>query len=110
MALAATFDPALAERFGRVIGQEGLALNQDVLLSPMVNIVRVPLAGRNFETFGEDPLLASRMVAAEVRGVQAEGLIATVKHYVANNFENNRRGVDAQVPERALGTPAARSR
>jgi len=100
--LSATFDTALARRFGEVIGREGRAREQDVLLSPMVNIVRVPHAGRNFETFGEDPLLASRLVAAEIWGIEGQGLIATVKHYVANNFEQDRTSVDAVVSERAL--------
>jgi beta-glucosidase len=102
VALAASFDPELAYRFGQIIGREGRARNQDVLLSPMVNIVRVPEAGRNFETFGEDPLLASRMVAEEIRGIEGEGLVATVKHYVANNFEQDRRNVSADVDERTL--------
>ncbi|MEV1179093.1 glycoside hydrolase family 3 N-terminal domain-containing protein, partial [Nonomuraea sp. NPDC049784] len=102
VALASTFAPDLARRFGAVIGREGRALGMDVLLSPMTNIVRVPQAGRNFETLGEDPLLAAAMVAAEVRGIQGEGLIATVKHYAANNFENDRHTVDAQVDERTL--------
>lgn len=100
--LGATFDPGLARRYGAVIGQEGRARGQDVLLSPMVNIVRVPHAGRNFETFSEDPLLSGRMVAAEIEGIQGEGMLATVKHYVANNFEQDRLNVDAVVDERAL--------
>ncbi len=102
VALAASFDPDMARRFGQVIGREGRARNQDVLLSPMVNIVRVPEAGRNFETFGEDPLLAARMVAEEIRGIEGQGLVATVKHYVANNFEQDRRNVSADVDERTL--------
>ncbi|WP_378520779.1 beta-glucosidase family protein [Nonomuraea helvata] len=102
VALAATFAPDLARRFGAVIGREGRALGMDVLLSPMTNIVRVPQAGRNFETLGEDPLLAAAMVAGEVRGIQGEGLIATAKHYAANNFEHARQSVDAQVDERTL--------
>ncbi|MGW0803792.1 glycoside hydrolase family 3 protein [Nonomuraea sp. NPDC002799] len=102
VALASTFAPDLARRFGAVIGREGRALGMDVLLSPMTNIVRVPQAGRNFETFGEDPLLAAAIVADEVHGIQGEGLIATVKHYAANNFENARRSVDARVDERTL--------
>ncbi|MGD2134539.1 MAG: glycoside hydrolase family 3 N-terminal domain-containing protein, partial [Gemmatimonadales bacterium] len=102
VALAASFDPELARRFGQVIGREGRARIQDVLLSPMVNIVRVPQAGRNFETLGEDPLLAARMVAAEVRGIEEEGLIATVKHYVANNYERDRMTSSAQVGDRTL--------
>lgn len=100
--LSATFDPDLARRFGEVIGKEGRARQQDVLLSPMVNIVRVPQAGRNFETFGEDPHLAAQMVAAEIRGIQSQGLIATVKHYAANNFEEDRQRISAEVSERAL--------
>ncbi|MEV0235008.1 glycoside hydrolase family 3 C-terminal domain-containing protein [Nonomuraea sp. NPDC050786] len=102
VALAATFAPDLARRFGAVIGREGRALGMDVLLSPMTNIVRVPQAGRNFETLGEDPLLAAAMVAGEVRGIQGEGLIATAKHYAANNFEHARQSVDARVDERTL--------
>ncbi len=100
--LAASFGPDLARRFGQVIGREGRARHQDVLLSPMVNIVRVPHAGRNFETFGEDPLLAARMVAEEVRGIEGEGLVATVKHYVANNYERDRTTTNAVLDARTL--------
>ncbi|MFG6198978.1 glycoside hydrolase family 3 N-terminal domain-containing protein [Nonomuraea sp. JJY05] len=102
VALASTFAPDLARRFGAVIGREGRALGMDVLLSPMTNIVRVPQAGRNFETLGEDPLLAAALVAGEIRGIQGEGLIATVKHYAANNFENARQTIDVKVDERTL--------
>jgi len=102
VALAASFDPELARRYGAVMGSEGLARNQDVLLAPMVNIVRVPQAGRNFESLGEDPFLASRIVADEVVGIQGAGLIATVKHYAANNFERDRQSVDVHVDERTL--------
>jgi beta-glucosidase len=102
VALAASFDPDLARRSGQIIGREGRARVQDVLLSPMVNIARVPHAGRNFETFGEDPLLAGRMVAEEVRGIEGEGLLASVKHYVANNYERDRRTSSADVDARTL--------
>jgi beta-glucosidase len=102
VALGSTFDPSLARAYGEVVGREGRARNQDVLLSPMVNIVRVPHAGRNFETFSEDPLLSARMVAEEVTGVQEQGLIATVKHYIANNFERARSSASADVSDRAL--------
>lgn len=102
VALASTFDPDTARDYGRVIGEEGRSLGQDVLLAPMTNIVRVPQAGRNFETLGEDPLLAGTLVGAEVRGIQEAGLIATVKHYAANNFENGRQTVSADVDERTL--------
>ncbi|MFE4669259.1 beta-glucosidase [Streptomyces sp. NPDC056716] len=100
--LAAAFDPALARRYGQVIGREGRALGQDVLLSPMVNLVRTPYAGRNFETFGEDPLLSADLVAAEIQGVQDEGLIATVKHFALNNQEKDRMSIDVRVDERTL--------
>ncbi|GAA2284938.1 glycosyl hydrolase [Streptomyces ruber] len=100
--LAAAFDPDLARRYGRVIGREGRALGQDVLLSPMVNLVRTPYAGRNFETFGEDPLLSGDLVAAEIRGIQDEGLVATVKHFALNNQERDRETVDVRVDEQTL--------
>lgn len=102
IALAATFSPELARRYGQAIGQDGRALRQDVMLAPMVNIVRVPQGGRNFETLGEDPFLASRLVAAEIDGIQSEGLMATVKHFAENNQENARQSVSADVDERTL--------
>ncbi|MFJ8649331.1 beta-glucosidase [Streptomyces sp. NPDC093546] len=100
--LASTFDPALAREYGRVIGHEGRALGQDVLLSPMVNLIRTPYAGRNFETFSEDPLLSADIVAEEIRGIQGEGLIATVKHFALNNQETDRTSVDVRIGEQAL--------
>ncbi|MFD9583629.1 beta-glucosidase [Streptomyces sp. NPDC059980] len=100
--LASAFDPGLAHRYGRVIGHEGRALGQDILLSPMVNLIRTPYAGRNFETFSEDPLLAADLVAAEIRGIQGEGLIATVKHFALNNQEKDRQSVDVVVDEQTL--------
>src|SRR6185437_1010552 len=72
------------------------------LLAPGVNLHRSPLGGRNFEYFSEDPVLAGRIGAAYVRGVQAGGVAATVKHYVANESETDRMTVDAHVDERTL--------
>ncbi|MFJ9041675.1 beta-glucosidase [Streptomyces sp. NPDC102406] len=100
--LASAFDPALARRYGQVIGREGRALGQDVLLSPMVNLIRTPYAGRNFETFSEDPLLASDVVAQEIEGIQGEGLIATVKHFALNNQEKDRMTIDVRADEQTL--------
>ncbi|MDU8999074.1 beta-glucosidase [Streptomyces mirabilis] len=100
--LASAFDPGLARRYGQVIGREGRALGQDVLLSPMVNLIRTPYAGRNFETFSEDPLLAGDLVAAEIRGIQGEGLIATVKHFALNNQEQDRMSIDVRVDEQTM--------
>lgn len=102
VSLAASFNPDLAYDFGAVIGKEGQAQQQHVLLSPMTNIVRAPQAGRNFETFGEDPWLAGQIVAAEVKGVQNSGLMATIKHYVVNNQETNRMTINTVVDEQAL--------
>ncbi|GAA0582260.1 beta-glucosidase family protein [Streptomyces crystallinus] len=100
--LASAFDPALAREYGEVIGREGRALGQDVLLSPMVNLIRTPYAGRNFETFSEDPLLSADLVAEEVSGIQAQGLIATVKHFALNNQEKDRMSIDVRADEQTL--------
>lgn len=102
VALAASFDPALAEQYGNVIGVEARALDQDILLSPMVNIIRTPQAGRNFETLGEDPLLAGKLVTSEIKGIQDKGLMATVKHFAANNQETERGTGISVVDERTL--------
>lgn len=100
--LASAFDPELARRYGEVVGREGRALGQDVLLSPMVNLIRTPYAGRNFETLSEDPLLAGDLVAAEIKGIQGEGLIATVKHFAMNNQEKDRDSIDVRVDEQTM--------
>ncbi|MGW8726911.1 glycoside hydrolase family 3 C-terminal domain-containing protein [Streptomyces sp. NPDC055808] len=100
--LASAFDPALAREYGEVIGREGRALGQDVLLSPMVNLIRTPYAGRNFETLSEDPLLSADLVAEEVRGIQGQGLIATVKHFALNNQEKDRLTIDVRIAEQPL--------
>ena len=77
VALAATFSADLARRYGQVLGRDARARDQDVIFAPMLNTVRVPQAGRNFETLGEDPFLMARLVTAETRGIQREGVIAT---------------------------------
>jgi beta-glucosidase len=100
--LASSFDDRLAREFGQVIGRDGRALGLDVLLSPMVNSIRVPYAGRNFETFSEDPLVNANTVANEVRGIQSEGLIATAKHYAENNQEQDRMTVNVHADEQTL--------
>jgi len=102
IALASTWDVVLAKRYGVIIGKEGKALNEDLLESPDINIARVPQNGRTFEAFGEDPWLVSRMSVAEIQGIQGEGIIANVKHYAANNQENNRSKVNVIVDERTL--------
>ncbi|MFJ9075338.1 glycoside hydrolase family 3 C-terminal domain-containing protein [Streptomyces sp. NPDC102278] len=100
--LACAFDPTLAREYGRVLGREGRALGQDVLLAPMANLIRTPFAGRNFETFAEDPKLTADLVAEVVRGIQDEGMIATVKHFALNNQERGRDTIDVVVAEQTL--------
>lgn len=102
VALAATFSPRLAGDYGGVLGREAQARQQDVLFGPMVNLVRVPVAGRNFETLGEDPLLQSRLVERELGAIQRAGTIATVKHLAENNQENNRMAVNVNVDPQTL--------
>jgi beta-glucosidase len=87
---------------GQAIGEEVKALGRDMILGPTVNINRTPLWGRNFEAYGEDPYLTSRLAVAYIKGVQSEGVIATVKHFAANNQEFERHRVNAVVGERAL--------
>jgi beta-glucosidase len=102
VALAATFSAELAHQYGTVLGRDSRARDQDVIFAPMLNLVRVPQAGRNFETLGEDPFLMSRLVTAETRGIQGEGVIATAKHYAENNQENQRQTINVNVDERTL--------
>lgn len=102
IAIAASWDPELAEREGRAIAQEVKALGRDMILGPTVNINRLPLWGRNFEGYGEDPYLAARMGVAYIRGVQGEGVIPSVKHFAANNQEYERHRIDETIGERAL--------
>ncbi len=100
--LAASFSRENAYAFGAVMGKEGRATNQDVLLAPMMNQVSVPNAGRNFETLGEDPFLLAELVAPQVLGVQDQGLIATLKHFTMNDFENGRNSTSVTVDEQTL--------
>lgn len=101
-ALACSFDPELAYRVGRAIGEEAVAQGVQVVLGPGVNIKRHPLCGRNFEYFSEDPWLSGEMGAAMVRGIQSCGVAACVKHLAANNQEHARMVSDSVVDERAL--------
>lgn len=100
--LAATWNPDMAQLYGRSIGEEARYRNKAVLLGPGVNIYRTPLNGRNFEYMGEDPYLASRMVVPYVQGVQQNGVAACVKHFALNNQEINRSTLDVVVDDRAL--------
>ncbi|MCR5241817.1 MAG: glycosyl hydrolase, partial [Prevotella sp.] len=100
--LAATWNPDMAYLYGTSLGEEALYRNKSVMLGPGVNIYRTPLGGRNFEYMGEDPYLASRMVAPYVQGLQSKGVAACVKHYALNNDEEYRHQVNVIVSDRAL--------
>jgi len=102
VALAATWNPDLVGEVAGAIAREALALDNRVVLAPTINIVRTPLWGRNFETYGEDPFLAGTLGAAFVNGLQAEGVGASLKHYAVNNQEEGRMTVSAVVDERTL--------
>ncbi len=101
-ALAATWDEARIERLGRLLAAECRRKGVDVLLAPTINLHRTPYGGRHFECFSEDPVLTARIGAAYVRGLQDEGVGATVKHFVANDSETERFSLDARVDERPL--------
>ncbi len=100
--LAATFDPSAAREYGQAVGLAGRATDQDVWLGPMVNQVNYPTGGRNFETLGEDPYLASQLVAEEVRGVQSTGMVAELKHFIENDFENGRTSTSVSIDDQTL--------
>jgi len=102
IALAATWNPSMARRFGEVLGAEARHRGKDMILGPGINIVRTPICGRNFEYYGEDPFHIAKMVVPAVQGIQSQQVAACVKHYAANSQELNRQGVDAQMGERAL--------
>lgn len=102
IALAATWDPELARLYGRIAGEETRTLGSNLLESPDINIARVPQGGRVFESYGEDPLLVSKLAVANIEGIQSTGVIANVKHYLANNQETNRGTINEIVSERTL--------
>lgn len=102
VAMASTWDTDLLQHEGQAIAQEVKALGRDMILGPTVNINRVPLWGRNFEGYGEDPYLVGRMGVAYIRSVESEGVIPSVKHFAANNEEFERHRIDAHIDERTL--------
>ncbi|GGI24455.1 glycoside hydrolase family 3 C-terminal domain-containing protein [Pedobacter mendelii] len=101
-ALAATWNPKLGYDFGAVLGSEAKFRGKDVILGPGINIIRSPLNGRNFEYQSEDPYLISQMAVGYIKGVQAQGVSASLKHFAANNEEVDRGTVNVEMSERAL--------
>lgn len=100
--LAASFDTSLAFRYGWALARETKAKGRNTILGPCVNINRVPHGGRNFESYGEDPFLTSRIAVSYIQGVQSEGVVATTKHFAVNNQETDRMTVNAKVDKRTL--------
>lgn len=102
MAAAASFDPGVAGAYGEIIGDEMLNLALHEFEAPGMNLARLPILGRNFEYFGEDPYVAGTMSVAEIKAIQAKGLIAMSKHYVANEQETNRTTIQTTVDRQLL--------
>ena len=102
IAMAATWDTSLINKIGISIGQEVKGKGRDAILGPCVNIARIPQGGRNFESFGEDPYLTSRMAVSYIEGVQSQDVAATVKHFAVNNQEHERMFVNVKIDHRAL--------
>jgi beta-glucosidase len=102
VALGATWDEPLTCELAAELGREARSKGVDVLLAPMVNIVRTPLSGRGFECFSEDPVLTTRIAVGYVRGLAEAGVGAAVKHFVGNDSETERRTYDARIPEHVL--------
>ncbi|KAI9643861.1 beta-glucosidase [Ciborinia camelliae] len=100
--LAATWDTKLLHRAGVLMGEEAKAKGVHVILGPTINMQRSPLGGRGFESFSEDPVLSGLGAAALVNGIQETGVQATIKHFVCNDQEHNRNGVNVIISERAL--------
>jgi len=99
---AAAWDPNMAARYGTVEGRDTLDQGRNLLEGPDVNIARVPLNGRTFEAYGEDPYLAGQTAVGNIDGIQSQGVIAEVKHLAANNQETNRTTINELIDERTL--------
>ncbi|AZN38136.1 glycosyl hydrolase [Iodobacter ciconiae] len=102
MAAAASFDPSVAGSYGDVIGTEMANLALHEFEAPGMNMARLPILGRNFEYFGEDPFLSGTMAVSEIKSIQAKGMIAMAKHYVGNEQETNRTSIQETIDRQAM--------
>lgn len=102
MAAAASFDESVAAAYGELIGTEMLNLALHEFEAPGMNLARLPILGRNFEYFGEDPYLTGRMSVAEIKAIQSKGLIAMAKHFLANEQETNRTTIQESIDRQVL--------
>lgn len=100
--LAASWDRELAQLIGQSIAMDAKSKNVHIMLGPAMNIYRAPYCGRNFEYLGEDPYLAGEIASSYIIGMQNEGVVATAKHYAANNQEFDRNNVSSDMDERTL--------
>ena len=99
---ASTWDTTLVARLGHALGKDCRSRGTHILLAPGLNIYRAPMCGRNFEYFGEDPYLSARMAVGYIKGLQSERVVATAKHFAANNQEWDRNNVSSDVDERTF--------
>jgi beta-glucosidase len=102
VALAASWDVDLARRVGVSMGKDARARGVHFILGPGMNIYRAPMNGRNFEYFGEDPYLASRIAVSVIKGIQGQRVVATAKHFAGNNSEFARMTLSSDIDERTL--------
>ncbi len=100
--IANSWDEELGKELGEALGNEAAALGVHVLLGPGLNIKRSPLCGRNFEYFAEDPILAGKMAASYVKGIQSQGVYSCPKHFAVNSQELRRMAMNAVLDERTL--------
>ena len=101
-AMGATWNTELIERVGVTLAEETRAMGCHIILGPCVNIHRSPLAGRNFESFSEDPYLAARLAVAHISGVQSRDIGTSIKHFALNNSEFERFTISSEASERAI--------
>src|SRR5690606_14898043 len=102
IAQAAAWDEELVKELGVAIAEEAKEQEISIMLAPMVNIQRIPINGRNYESFSEDPFLTGRMAVSFIQGIQSRGIGAVIKHLAANNQQYDQKNIKSEVDERTL--------